>query len=111
MAAGIIGSFVTGEGEAQVAERVAAKIIAKNGTEITGLVRHGVQRAIGDGASRAGVRPQAVLDALKNPNKIVEGVDNQGRPFQIFNGQNARVVVNPQTGKIVSMNPFSGGAH
>jgi hypothetical protein len=30
----------------------------------------------------------------------------------VFHGANARVVVNPQTGQIVSMNPLSGaGAH
>jgi hypothetical protein len=47
------------------------------------------------------------LDALKNPAKIAEGVDKQGRPFQIFTGGNARVVVNPETGQIVSVNPLS----
>jgi RHS repeat-associated protein len=85
-----------------------AGIVASNGTKITGLTRHGVQRAIGDGAERAGTRPQAILDALKNPKKIVDGIDSQGRPFQIFTGADARVVVNPQTGKIVSINPLSG---
>jgi len=89
-----------------------AGIVASNGTKITGLTRHGVQRAIGDAAERAGTRPQAILDALKNPKKIAEGVDSQGRPFQIFTGADARVVVNPQTGQIVSVNPLSGaGAH
>ncbi|MCU0972483.1 MAG: hypothetical protein MUF80_00760 [Burkholderiales bacterium] len=67
-----------------------------------------MNRAIGDGAERAGTRPQAILDALKNPKIIKEGVDSQGRPFQIFTGADARVVVNPQTGNIVSTNPLSG---
>jgi hypothetical protein len=88
------------------------RIVASNGTEITGFTRHGVNRAIGDGASRAGVKPEAVLGALKNPGKIIEGIDDLGRPFQVFHGSNARVVVNPQTGQIVSMNPLAGaGAH
>ena len=82
-------------------------IVASNGTRITGLTRHGVNRAIGDAAERAGTRPQAILDALKNPKQIVEGVDSQGRPFQIFHGTDARVIVNPQTGQIVSTNPLS----
>ena len=86
----------------------SAGIVASNGTKITGLTRHGVNRAIGDGAERAGTRPQAILDALKNPKSIKEGVDSQGRPFQIFTGADARVVVNPQTGNIVSTNPLSG---
>jgi hypothetical protein len=85
-----------------------AGIVASNGTKITGLTRHGLNRAIGDGAERAGTRPQAILDALKNPKSIKEGVDSQGRPFQIFTGADARVVANPQTGNIVSTNPLSG---
>jgi hypothetical protein len=90
----------------------AGKIVAKNGTEITGFTGHGIDRAIGDLAGRAGVKPQAILDALKNPKNIIEGTDSQGRPYQIFQGENARVIVNPQTGKIVSMNPLSAaGAH
>ncbi|MEQ1931387.1 MAG: RHS repeat-associated core domain-containing protein [Parvularculaceae bacterium] len=84
-----------------------AGIVASNGTKITGLTRHGVNRAIGDGAERAGTRPQAILETLKNPKKIVKGVDSKGRPFEIFHGANARVVVNPQTGQIVSTNPVS----
>ncbi|MFQ3649979.1 MAG: RHS repeat-associated core domain-containing protein [Gemmataceae bacterium] len=87
-------------------------IVAQNGTRITGFTRHGINRAIGDGAGRAGTTPAAILDALKNPKSITSGVDQLGRPFQIFTGQNARVVVNPQTGQIVSVNPLSGaGAH
>jgi hypothetical protein len=89
-----------------------AGIVASNGTKITGLMKHGIHRVIGDTAERAGTRPQAILDALKNPKKILGGVDSQGRPFQIFTGADARVVVNPQTGKIVSVNPLSrAGAH
>jgi RHS repeat-associated protein len=88
--------------------RKAGGIVARNGTVVTGLTRHGINRAIGDGASRADVKPQAILDALKNPNTIVEGIDSKGRPFQVFHGQTARVVVNPQTGQIVSTNPLSG---
>ena len=83
-------------------------IVAENGTKVTGFTAHGIDRAIGDAAKRAGTKPEAILDALKNPLKIVGGVDQLGRPFQIFTGQNARVVVNPETGLIVSVNPLSG---
>jgi hypothetical protein len=87
-------------------------IVAKDGTKITGLLGHGVDRVIGDGAKRAGTRPEAILDALKNPTKIKECVDNLSRPFKIYTGQDARVVVNPSTGNIVSTNPLSAaGAH
>jgi RHS repeat-associated protein len=87
-------------------------ILAANGTRVTGLTRHAVHRAIGNGAERVGTRPQAVLNALKNPKRIVDGVDDLGRPYQVFHGGEARVVVNPRTGRIVSMNPLSrAGAH
>ncbi len=82
-------------------------IEAANGSIVAGFTKHGINRAIGDAAERAGTKPEAILDALKNPQKIVSGVDAQGRPFQIFTGQNARVVMNPQTGNIVSVNPLS----
>jgi hypothetical protein len=62
----------------------------------------------GVAGTRAGTRPEAILDALKNPESIKSGVDSLGRPYQVFTGQNARVVVNPQSGKIVSVNPTSG---
>ena len=88
------------------------ELVAQNGTKITGFTKHGIDRVVGDGSKRAGVKPEALLDALKNPKKIVSGVDSQGRPFQTFVGENARVVVNPQTGQVVSVNPLSGaGAH
>jgi hypothetical protein len=88
------------------------EIVAQNGTKITRFTKHGINRAIGDGAERAGVKPDAILDALKNPKGVAGGLDQKGRPFQIFTGENARVVVNPQSGEVVSMNPLSGaGAH
>jgi hypothetical protein len=94
---------------------IAAKgteIVAQNGTKITGFTKHGIDRVVGDDAKRAGVKPEALLDALKNPKKITSGVDSQGRPYQVLTGQDARVVVNPQTGQVVSTNPLSGaGAH
>jgi len=100
------GSIVSKEaGEALQASRA---IECKNGTKVNGFTGHGVDRAIGNAAERAGTTPEAILDALKNPLKIVSGVDSQGRPYQIFTGQDARVVVNPQTGNVVSVNPLSG---
>jgi RHS repeat-associated protein len=87
-------------------------IIAKNGTKITGFTKHGINRAIGDTYNRAGTRPEAILDALKNPQQIQSRINASGQPSQIFIGENARVVVNPQTNKIITTNPLSGiGAH
>jgi hypothetical protein len=83
-------------------------ITASDGTDVTGFTFHGINRVIGDGGSRAGVTPQALLDALKNPVAIRQGVDNLGRPFKIYIGRDARVVMNPATGNVVSVNPLSG---
>lgn len=93
---------------ATLAAEEASGIVASDGTAISGFTRHGIDRVIGDGAKWAGVKPQALLDALKNPNKITEGVDDLGRPFKVYTGNDARVVVNPETGQIVSVNPLSG---
>jgi hypothetical protein len=49
-----------------------------------------------------------ILDALRNPKKFTSGIDEKGRPYQTFTGKDARVVVNPATGKVVSVNPLSG---
>ena len=75
--------------------------LASDGTEVVGFTQHGIDRAIGDGAKRAGTRPATVLDAIKNPMKITEGVDNLGRPFKVYWGADARVVIDPETGRIV----------
>ena len=83
-------------------------IAASDGTEISGFTDHGIDRVIGDNASRAGTTPQSILDALQNPTKITEGVDNLGRPYKIYTGRDARVVINPDTGQVVSVNPMSG---
>lgn len=83
-------------------------LVAEDGTTISGITGHGIDRVIGDGAKRAGVKPQALLDAIKNPTKITEGVDDLGRPFKVYTGRDARIVVNPKTGRIVSVNPRSG---
>jgi hypothetical protein len=101
-----------GGGGRVVAPEAAKGIVAKDGTIISGFTKHGIDRAIGDAAKRAGTKPQAILDALKSPKSMKEGVDKLGRPFKIYTGQDARVVINPQTGQIVSVNPLSGaGAH
>ncbi|MPT35426.1 MAG: hypothetical protein E2604_10140 [Flavobacterium sp.] len=82
-------------------------IEAANGFKISGFTEHGLNRTIGD-FSRAGVKPNAILDALKNPLKINNVVTDQlGRQSQRFIGQFGEVVVNPQTGRIISVNPTS----
>ena len=83
-------------------------IIAKDGLEINGFTRHGIERAIGDSASRRGVKPRAILDAIKDPLKVVEKVDSNGRATRKYIGLNAEVVVNPETGRVVTLYPVTG---
>nr|BAL54470.1 hypothetical conserved protein [uncultured Planctomycetota bacterium] len=83
-------------------------ITAKDGTKIRGFTVHGIDRVIiGDARKRPGVRPQALLDAVKRPILIQRGVDPQGRPFVEYIGQDAKVIVNPDTGLVVTAWPLS----
>ena len=86
--------------------RGGATIATSTGAVIRGFTVHGVSRWLG-GPGRAGVNNRALLDAVRNPVRVVAGVDRLGRPFQVFHGTAARVVINPQTGMIVSVNPLS----
>ena len=90
-----------------MAGKTSTEIIASNGIKITGFTEHGVNRAIGS-VGRQRVSPSSILDALKNPLKINDVVTDQlGRQSQRFIGQFGEVVVNPQTGRIISVNPTS----
>jgi len=72
-----------------------------NGIKITGFTKHGLNRTI-----ERGVKPNAVLDAIKNPLKVGNvSTDAIGRQSQRFVGKFGEVVVNPQTGKVISVNP------
>ena len=68
-----------------------------------GVTEHGVQQKI-----NRGVRSADELDALKNPLQVKPvKVDSLGRPSQRSIGRKAEVVTNPETGKIISVNPTS----
>ncbi len=70
---------------------------------ITGFTKHGLNQAI-----TRGVKPAAILDALKNPLKVSGRIiDELGRPAVRYIGRQARVVVNPDTLEVVSVNPTS----
>nr|WP_313905082.1 RHS repeat-associated core domain-containing protein [Xanthomonas prunicola] len=89
------GGAVLKAGEA-VAEG-AAKL------SIKGMTAHAVDQAI-----NRGVKPGQILDAIKNPLKVAEAkVDALGRQSQKVVGSQVTVVVNPETGKIVTVYPTS----
>ena len=89
----------------KASELAVEKTVIKTatGTEIKGFTKHGVERAI-----ERGVSPTAIKDAIKNPLKVGEVVtDKAGRQSQRYVGKTAETVLNPQTGKIISVNPTS----
>jgi hypothetical protein len=72
-------------------------------SKVTGMTEHAVLRAI-----ERGVKPSEIIDAIKSPLKIGEVVfDDLGRQSQRFVGRSAEVVINPKTGRIISVNPTS----
>ncbi len=83
----------------------AGKAVVKtaNNLEVSKFSIHAVNRAID-----RGVKPGAILDALKNPLKVGDVItDDLGRQSQRFIGQKAEVVINPNTGVVVTLNPTS----
>ena len=46
-------------------------IVAQNSTKIIDFTKHGIDRVVGDGAKLADVKPEALLDALRIPRKLL----------------------------------------
>jgi RHS repeat-associated protein len=98
-------ALVPGASLEKVSFKQAEKVVVKTatGTEIKGFTKHGVDRAI-----ERGVKPASIKDAIKNPLKTGQVItDKLGRQSQRYVGKTAEVVVNPETGKIISVNPTS----
>ena len=92
------------QGGPRVIKKVTVSIEAANGIKVKGLVKHSVHRAIGD-FERSGVKVNSILDALKKPLKISGiKIDSMGRKSQRFIGKTGEVVINPDTGLIISIN-------
>jgi hypothetical protein len=58
-------------------------------TQITGFTKHGINQII-----NRGIKPAVLLDALKNPIKILEKVDEIGRSSFQYIGKEATIVLN-----------------
>ncbi len=97
----------------KVLYKSAMKEAAKEGTKQGGraalkkpstlkwsVSKHGVSRKI-----ERNIPTSSIIDALKNPLKVGPlKMDNLGRHSQRFIGKKATVAINPETGKIVSVN-------
>lgn len=73
------------------------------GIGIKGFTKHGLNRAI-----ERKVSPKNILNTIKNPIKINNTkTDVLGRQSVRFTGEKSSVIINPNTGKIISVNPVS----
>ena len=70
---------------------------AKIGGQISGYTHHGLNQAIGRDGGR-GVSPQAILDAVKNPQKITPQSGGRAK----YSGRDATVVLDSE-GKIITV--------
>ncbi len=74
-----------------------------NSKSTLSYTEHGLDQKI-----TRGVRSADVLDAYKKPLEVRPvKIDDLGRPSQRFIGSRAEVAINPETNKIVSVNPTS----
>ena len=79
------------------------EVITSTEIRIMEFTSHGVNRAI-----ERSVAPIDILSAVKKPLKVSDiKIDSEGRSSQRFIGKKAEVVINPTTGKIISVNPTS----
>jgi len=102
LGADVAGAFIpgaTGLGAGVRGVR-AAKGVAKVGGKITGYTRHGLNQAIG--REGVGVAPRAILDAVKNPQRVIQ----KTRGITEYVGEAARVRLN-EAGKVVTVIPTS----
>ena len=71
----------------------------KAANAITGYAKHGLNQAIG--RNGVGVKPSAILDAVRNPVDVVTKIDELGRISTQYRGTQSTVVLN-EIGKVVS---------
>jgi RHS repeat-associated protein len=105
----VVSKGKNAKADTELTEQVSKKLGVEtaNGIKVTGFGKHALNRAVGD-FSRKGVKPDAILDALKNPLVVKDAVtDGIGRQSQRFIGKAGEVVINPSTGKVISVNPTS----
>jgi hypothetical protein len=97
LATGAVDGFISGLQRAR----------AENVNPLTGNAKNVSQHATQRINERT-VSQSDINDALKNPLKVTEvNYDAQGRPSVKYIGNNTTVIVNPDTGKVITVYPTS----
>ncbi|MDF2486734.1 MAG: phage head morphosis protein family [Herbinix sp.] len=93
--------YITGKTQSEYNDIIGA--MSSNGTEITNISKHAVDRAIERNVSAANTK-----EALLNPLKTGRiKISDNGLPSQKYIGEKATVSINPDTGVIIQVNPTS----
>jgi len=81
-----------------------------NGIKIKSKSNHYIARSIGSvEQKRNGVKPEDALQALTNPVEIYPVKTLKNGKSQRFRGSNCIVTINPDTGNLIQVNPYSKG--
>jgi len=89
-----------------IISRWAGKAVTKKAVagRITGYTRHGLNQAVGRNGGK-GVKAKNMLDAVRNPKKIINGSDGA----TIYRGQRATVILN-SSGRVITTYGRSRGS-
>lgn len=88
-------------------DRVLVGLVMQNGLTVTGKSKHYIARTIGSISQRRnGVDVPEALDTLLHPVRIDPIKKDENGRSQRFVGQGAAVTINPDTGKLIQVNPL-----
>ena len=91
------GARIVGRVAVKATENAVEKVV---GTKIAGYTAHGVEEAIS--REGHGVKASAILDAVRNPKKIVWKINQKGLT-QTYFSKNAKAKINYFTRQIVTV--------
>jgi len=63
-----------------------------------GFTKHAIERVI-----ERGISPQSILDTLRSPLKVGPILTKAGRPEQKIVGKTAVIIINPETGQVITV--------
>lgn len=86
----------------KILKKAAKKEVKKETKSGIKVTKHGVSRKI-----EREVKSKDILDTLKNPLKVKGVKYKDGQASQRYIGKRAEVVINPETKRVISVNPTS----